>query len=220
MEKIESETRKSDPVVSFKAAVFNNAHNKVYLFIKGCCFYMIFKPLILSEGGSFVMAQGQKCCCSGEPVVDSKLEKVKETINNFRNIKGALIPVLHEVQDIYGYLPEEVLNVVSEELNIPMTEIFGVASFYHFFSLEPKGEHVIRICMGTACYIKGAQQLVDRFAQELKVEVGKTTADNKFTLEATRCLGACGLAPVLTIGEKVYGRLVPNDVPKILKEYR
>ncbi|MEO3945452.1 NADH-quinone oxidoreductase subunit NuoE [Gorillibacterium sp. CAU 1737] len=165
------------------------------------------------------LQQQTACCCGGASEPDEKLEKVKVSIEQFKSMKGALIPVLHEIQDIYGYLPEHVLQVVSTELNIPMSEIFGVASFYHFFSLTPKGEHVIRVCMGTACYIKGAQGLLDRLSTELKVPVQGTTSDNKFTLEATRCLGACGLAPVLTIGEKVYGRLSPNDVPKILKEY-
>lgn len=163
---------------------------------------------------------GEKCCCGGNAVADERLEKIKQTIETFKPMKGALIPVLHEVQDSYGYLPEDVLLIVSEELNVPLAEIYGVASFYHFFSLEPKGEHIIRICMGTACYIKGAQAIVDTFAKELKVEVNKTTEDGKFTLEATRCLGACGLAPVLTIGEKVYGKVSAVDVPKILKDYK
>lgn len=151
---------------------------------------------------------------------DEKLEKVQSAIEQFRMIKGALIPVLHEVQDIYGFLPEHVLKIVSTELNLPLSEIYGVASFYHFFSLTPKGENVIHLCMGTACYIKGAQGVLDRLSTELNVPVQGTTEDNKFTLEATRCLGACGLAPVMTIGEKVHGRLIPNNVPKILKEYK
>lgn len=163
--------------------------------------------------------QQTACSCGGATEPDEKLLKVKAAIEQFKTMKGALIPVLHEVQDIYGYLPEEVLKVVSTELAIPMSEIYGVASFYHFFSLTPKGENVIKVCMGTACYIKGAQGLLDRLSTELNVAVQGTTPDNKFTLEATRCLGACGLAPVMTIGEKVYGRLTPNDIPKILKEY-
>ncbi|AIQ47184.1 NADH dehydrogenase [Paenibacillus sp. FSL R7-0273] len=150
---------------------------------------------------------------------DRKLEQIKLAIDQFKQMKGALIPVLHEVQDVYGFLPEPVLQVVSAELDLPMSEIYGVASFYHFFSLTPKGEHVIHVCMGTACYIKGAQGILDRLSTELKVPVQGTTEDDKFTLEATRCLGACGLAPVLTIGEKVHGRLTPNAVPKMLKEY-
>lgn len=161
-----------------------------------------------------------QCCCGGNKVADEKLEKVKHAIEQFKTMKGALIPVLHEVQDLYGYLPEDVLQLVSEELNVPLAEIYGVASFYHFFSLEPKGEHIIRVCMGTACYIKGAQAILDTLSKELKVEVQKTTEDGKFTLEATRCLGACGLAPVMTIGEKVYGKVAATDIPKILKDFQ
>src|SRR5690606_10626776 len=134
-------------------------------------------------------------------------------------MKGALIPVLHEVQDTYGYLPEDVLHLVSDELGIPMTDIYGVASFYSFFSLEPKGEHIIRVCMGTACYIKGAQSLIDRIGTDLGIKPGETTKDGKFTLEATRCLGACGLAPVMTIDDDVHGRLMQGDIPKVLKKY-
>lgn len=148
------------------------------------------------------------------------MQRVEEIINQFRQLPGALIPVLHEIQDMYGYLPEEALQIVSRELGMSMAEIYGVATFYSFFSLEPKGEHIIRVCMGTACYIKGAQGVLDRLSQELNVPVQGTTADGKFTLEATRCLGACGLAPVMTIGEKVHGRLAPNEIPKILKQMR
>ncbi|WP_082707875.1 NADH-quinone oxidoreductase subunit NuoE [Paenibacillus sp. DMB5] len=165
------------------------------------------------------MEQHQPCSSSTIAEADRKLEQIKLAINQFKQMKGALIPILHEVQDVYGFLPEPVLQVVSAELDLPMSEIYGVASFYHFFSLTPKGEHVIHVCMGTACYIKGAQGILDRLSTELKVPVQGTTEDNKFTLEATRCLGACGLAPVLTIGEKVHGRLTPNSVPKMLKEY-
>ncbi|CAM4354733.1 NADH-quinone oxidoreductase subunit NuoE [Paenibacillus typhae] len=165
------------------------------------------------------MEQHQPCSNSTIAEADRKLEQIKLAIDQYKQMKGALIPILHEVQDVYGFLPEPVLQVVSAELDLPMSEIYGVASFYHFFSLTPKGEHVIHVCMGTACYIKGAQGILDRLSTELKVPVQGTTEDNKFTLEATRCLGACGLAPVLTIGEKVHGRLTPNAVPKMLKEY-
>lgn len=161
----------------------------------------------------------QKCCCNCHQT-DEKLDKTMQIIETHRNSKGALIPILHEVQKEFGYLPEEMLKLISKELNIPMTEIFGVASFYSIFSLEPKGEYVIRVCLGTACYVKGAQNIIDRLSKELNVEVGKTTEDGKFTLEATRCLGACGLAPVMTIDDRVFGRLVPEDVTKILKEYK
>lgn len=160
-----------------------------------------------------------KCCC-GEQKDDERVEKVKKIIARNKEMKGALIPVLHEIQDNFGYLPQDVLMLVSEGLEVPMTEIYGVASFYSYFSLEPKGEHVIRVCMGTACYVKGAQNLIDELSKELKIEVGNTTGDGKFTLESTRCLGACGLAPVLMIDEKVYGRLVPKDIKRILSEYK
>ncbi|MBM6998130.1 NADH-quinone oxidoreductase subunit NuoE [Paenibacillus sp. DXFW5] len=159
----------------------------------------------------------ETCHCEGE---QERLRRVGEIVDQFRLLPGALIPVLHEIQDLYGYLPEEALQIVSRELGMPMAEIYGVATFYSFFSLEPKGEHVIRVCMGTACYIKGAQGVLDRLSQELNVPVQGTTADGKFTLDATRCLGACGLAPVMTIGEKVHGRLTPNEIPKILKPMR
>lgn len=162
----------------------------------------------------------QNCCCCGGNCVDERLEKIKKVIEEYKTVKGGLIPVLHQIQNTYGYLPEDVLKLVSQELNIPMAEIFGVASFYSYFSLEPKGEHIIRVCLGTACYVKGAQALIDKISKELNVEVGKTTEDGKFTLEATRCLGACGLAPVMVIGEKVYGRITPDDIPGILKEYK
>ncbi|WP_019912900.1 NADH-quinone oxidoreductase subunit NuoE family protein [Paenibacillus sp. HW567] len=166
------------------------------------------------------MEHQQVKSCGGVAEADEKLMKVQSAITQFKMLKGALIPVLHEIQDIYGYLPEHVLQIVSTELNLPMSEIYGVASFYHFFSLTPKGENVIHVCLGTACYIKGAQGVLDRLSTELKVPVQGTTENNKFTLEATRCLGACGLAPVMTIGEKVHGRLAPNSIPKILKEYK
>lgn len=165
------------------------------------------------------MSKDQKCCCCGCNENDDKLVKAKQIIEEHKTVKGALIPVLHGIQELYGYLPEHVLQIVSEELNIALTEIYGVATFYSFFSLEPKGEFVIRVCMGTACYVKGAQPILDKLAEDLNLEVGKTTEDGKFTLESCRCIGACGLAPVITINEKVYGRLQVEDIPGILKEY-
>ena len=158
-------------------------------------------------------------CCSECGEIDIRLDKVKDIIKKFKDMKGALIPVLHEVQKLYKYLPEEALQVVSEELDIPMSEIYGVSTFYSQFTLEPKGEHIIKVCLGTACYVKGSQDILDRFSSILKVEIGKTTSDGKFTLEAARCLGACGLAPVLMVDDKVYGRLIPDDVIRIIEEY-
>ena len=159
-------------------------------------------------------------CCKGCGEVDTRLEKVKDITKKFKAMKGALIPVLHEVQKIFGYLPEQALQVVSEELNISMSEIYGVSTFYSQFTLEPKGEHIIKVCLGTACYVKGAQDIIDRLSSVLEVKVGRTTNDGKFTLEAARCLGACGLAPVLMVDDKVYGRLIPDDVIRIIEEYK
>lgn len=165
------------------------------------------------------MLNEKQCCCNcGQK--DPRFEKVMTTIEEHRDMKGSLIPVLHSVQELYGFLPEDVLKIISEELSIPMTEIYGVASFYSIFSLKPKGKNVIKVCLGTACYVKGSQAIIERLTKELNVEVGKTTEDGMFTLEATRCLGACGLAPVMMIGERVYGRLIPDDIPRILAEFK
>jgi len=158
--------------------------------------------------------------CSECLETDIRYEKVKDVTKKFKDMKGALIPVLHEVQKIFGYLPEGALQIVSEQLTIPMSEIYGVSTFYSQFTLEPKGEHIIKVCLGTACYVKGAQDILERFSSVLEVEVGKTTSDGKFTLEAARCLGACGLAPVLMVDDKVFGRLIPDDVIRIIEEYK
>jgi len=146
--------------------------------------------------------------------------KLNEIILEHKETPGALMPILHGAQHVFGALPLEVQKVVSEELNIPLAEIYGVVTFYSQFSLVPKGDYVIGVCLGTACYVKGAQRLIDRISSELSVEVGTTSADGKYTLEATRCIGACGLAPVLTVNEDVYGRLVEADIPGILDKYR
>jgi NADH:ubiquinone oxidoreductase subunit E len=155
------------------------------------------------------------CCCKNE-----KVKELISFIDKLRNEPGNLMPVLQKAQEIFGCLSYEVQELISKELKVPMAEIYGVATFYSQFAIEPKGENIIRVCLGTACYVKGSQAILDRLSKELNVEVGNTTKDGKFTLEATRCLGACGLAPVMMIGEKVYGRLVPDDVVKILEEYK
>lgn len=162
----------------------------------------------------------EKCCCNDNVENDVRIKKVPEIIEKFKNTDGALIPVMHEIQKLFGYLPKPALEMVSDGLNISMSEIYGVATFYSQFTLEPKGEHIIRVCLGTACYVKGSQEIMDKLCAELDVEVGKTTKDGKFTIEAARCLGGCGLAPVMTIDDKVFGRLVPDDVSRILKDYR
>ncbi len=142
-----------------------------------------------------------------------------DVINAGKNEKGALMSIMQKAQDIYGYLPIEVQSIIARELGIPLQEVYGVATFYSQFSLEPKGEHIISICTGTACYVKGAQAGLDATEKELNISCGKTTEDGKFTLEATRCLGCCGLAPVMVIDEEVYGRLTAGQVKGILAKY-
>ncbi len=157
---------------------------------------------------------------ANEFLTQENFTKLDGIILKHKEDPGALMPILHEAQGLFGALPLEVQKKVSEELNIPLAEIYGVVTFYSQFSLVPKGEYVIGVCLGTACYVKGAQRLIDRISSELSVEVGTTSENGKYTLEATRCIGACGLAPVLTVNEDVYGRLVEADIPGILDKYR
>lgn len=160
-----------------------------------------------------------QCCCGGNNT-DPRLEQVKEIVEEHKNLQGALIPVLHGIQKLYGYLPEEALHIVSQELKISMAEIYGVATFYSLFTLKPKGEHIIRVCMGTACYVRGSQDIIDKISSVIGIGIGETTKDGKFTLEAARCLGSCGLAPVLTVDDKVYGKVTVDHVIKILEEHK
>ncbi|MGV8906771.1 MAG: NAD(P)H-dependent oxidoreductase subunit E [Acetobacterium sp.] len=143
---------------------------------------------------------------------------VKEIIAKHKNVKGSLIPILHEVQGLYGYLPAEVQAKIAKEMNVPMAEVFGVISFYSAFALNPKGRFKIALCMGTACYVKGSGPILDKLKEQLNIGMGETTDDGEFTLEECRCLGACGLAPVLTINGKVFGRLTKEDVDGIIAE--
>ena len=149
-----------------------------------------------------------------------KLEQLRQIIKEHERERGALMPVLQAAQNIFGHVPQEVQQVIAEGLDIPLSEVYGVATFYGQFTLEPNGDHIIGVCMGTACYVKGAQRVLDKLAELLEVSVGKTTEDERFTLKATRCLGACGLAPVMMIDEEVYGRLAAEDLPGILHKYQ
>lgn len=146
-------------------------------------------------------------------------EKVQQVIAKYKDTDGALIPVLHEVQEIIGYLPLEVQKVISEGIGVPVSEIYGVVTFYTQFSINPKGKYKIGVCLGTACYVKGSGDILEKIKQIIGIDVGECTEDGKFSLEATRCIGACGLAPVFTVNDDVYGRLVPDDVEGILAKY-
>ncbi|MCI8815050.1 MAG: NADH-quinone oxidoreductase subunit NuoE [Lachnospiraceae bacterium] len=146
-------------------------------------------------------------------------EKLLEVIKARKDEKGALMPIMQEAQDIYGYLPIEVQKIISDEMQIPMEKIYGVATFYSQFALQPKGKYRISVCLGTACYVKGSGQIYEKLQETLQIKGGECTMDGKFSLEACRCVGACGLAPVMMINDEVYGRLTPDDVQGILERY-
>ena len=146
-------------------------------------------------------------------------KELKEVILKHKYQKGALMPVLQEAQEIYGYLPIEVQTIIAEGLDIPLEEVYGVVTFYAQFSLYPKGQYKVSVCLGTACYVKGSGDIYDRLQQRLGIQGGQCTPDGKFSLEACRCVGACGLAPVMTVNEDVYGKITPDDVDDILAKY-
>jgi NADH:ubiquinone oxidoreductase subunit E len=147
------------------------------------------------------------------------LSKIDEVLNHYREERGALIPVLQEAQNIYGYLPEEVLRRISGKLNVPLSKIYGVITFYAQFYLTPRGKHVIKSCQGTACHVRGAKGVLESLTRELKVEPGGTTADLRFSLETVACVGTCFLAPVIMIDEDYYGKLTPKRAVDSLKKY-
>lgn len=146
--------------------------------------------------------------------------KLRAVIEEYRNVQGAMMPTLQKAQEIYGYLPVEVQKIIAEGLGVSMEEVYGVVSFYSQFALNPKGEVDIGVCMGTACYVKGSGDLLDRISMKLGgLKAGDTSPDGKYSIEATRCIGACGLAPVITVNGEVYGRLQAKDVDDILAKY-
>ena len=148
------------------------------------------------------------------------VKQIKDICARYKDEPSPLMLVLTDVQKEYGYLPLEVQEVISEELNIPVADIYGVVTFYSFFSLQPKGKYVIGVCIGTACYVKGGAHVLDKFSELLKIKVGETSSDGLFTLDGLRCIGACGIAPALTINGKVYPKVKVTDVEAIIKEYR
>lgn len=150
---------------------------------------------------------------------EEQVQELKDVCKAFNNEASELINVLHKAQGIFGYLPAEVQEIIAHELKISVAKVFGVVSFYSFFTMTPKGKHPIAICLGTACYVRGAEKVMDEFKRQLSIANGETTSDGKFSLSSLRCVGACGLAPVVLVGEKVYGRVSPEDVKKILAEY-
>lgn len=150
---------------------------------------------------------------------DCHKKTIKDICDSFGNKPGELINVLHKTQEHFGYLPEEVQNEVAVNLNMPLAKVYGVVSFYTFFTMTPKGKYPISICMGTACFVRGAEKIVEAVEKELNIKVGGVTEDGKFSLDCLRCIGACGLAPVMMIGSKVHGRLEPGMIKGILDSY-
>ena len=147
-----------------------------------------------------------------------KYAQLDAFIESLPSTNGELIRVLHTAQGIFGYLPKEVQIYVAKKLDVPVSKVYGVVSFYSFFTMKPKGEYDISVCMGTACYVRGAEAVLEELKKRLGIDVGGTTPDGKFSLRTLRCVGACGLAPVMMIGDKVYGRVTPDMVPEILAE--
>ena len=154
---------------------------------------------------------------SGTPEQEAKL---KEAIVRHKDDPGAVMPVLQEAQEIYGYLPIEVQTMVAEGLNVSLEEVYGVSTFYSQFALSPKGKYNISVCLGTACYVKGSGDILNKISEQLGIGAEECTADGQFSLTACRCIGACGLAPVITVNEDVYGRLTVDDVPYIFNKYK
>jgi NADH:ubiquinone oxidoreductase subunit E len=163
---------------------------------------------------------GKKCCCGCEEVSEEELlARLDEVIEKYKAKPGALIPVLQLAQGIFGYLPEVALKRVAKGLNKPYSEVAGVVGFYSFFSTVPRGRNLIRVCLGTACYVRGGMQVLEAIKKELGIDVGETTEDREFSLEVARCFGACGLAPVITINDIVHHRVKPARISDVLAQY-
>jgi len=156
-------------------------------------------------------------CCSDEE--KRKYDEIANIIDLYREKEGNLIQILHYAQEIYGYLPLALQKFIAESLNKPLSEVSGVITFYSFFSTKPRGEHTIRVCLGTACYVRGGKRIVERLQEILNIQIGQTTEDGKFTFEIARCIGACGLAPAMMIDNVVYKQVNPNKLESILAKY-
>ena len=156
------------------------------------------------------------CSCGNNP----KDEEMNSILEKYSKDKSNLIQILNEVQENYGYIPKYSQISISEYLDIPLAEIYGVITFYARFTLKPKGKYNIAVCLGTACFVKGSEKVLDKAKEILKIDVGETTEDGKFSLDATRCIGACGLAPVFTVNEEVYGKATPELMEKVIEEYK
>lgn len=165
------------------------------------------------------MGENTQTCCGCDHSEAALLKRIGELAAEYRGKEGSLIQVLHLAQGLYGYLPLEVQEVIADSLEIPLAEVSGVVTFYSFFSTQPRGKHTIRVCLGTACYVRGGKKIVERLKELLEIEVGETTKDQRFTFEVARCIGSCGLAPAMSIDEQVYKQVNPDKLEQILKRY-
>ena len=166
------------------------------------------------------MFLGQNLAEINPDLTPEVMSRVDEIIDRYKGKPGSLIPVLEECQGITGYLPVELQEYIGRGLNVPGSAVYGVVTFYSFFSMVPKGRHVIKVCMGTACYVRGIGEVLNRLQSEFKLEVGKVSSDRRFSLELVRCLGACGLAPVVVVGSDTHGAVTPDRVVEILDRYK
>lgn len=165
------------------------------------------------------MATAEKVCKCAELTEEEKLARLNEILKDYNRNEKNLIQILHLAQAVYGYLPLNVLKYLAKEMNMPLSKITGVVSFYSFFSTQPKGEHTIQVCLGTACYVRGGKKIVDKLKEILNVEVGDTTEDGKYSLTVMRCIGACGLAPAMTIDGEVFKQVNPNKLNEIIAKF-
>jgi len=164
------------------------------------------------------MSKPVKCACGSDE--KELLVRLEEIIHSMKDKPGALIPVLQAAQSLFGYLPEEAILKISEILNEPLSKVYGVITFYSFFSLKPRGKYLIRVCLGTACYVQGANEIITALKTQLDIEIGETTKDKLFTLDVGRCFGACGLAPVMMVNDDVHQFVKSSQIGKILKTYQ
>ena len=164
-------------------------------------------------------AVAQQTITDNEAITPEKYRKIDGIIARFKDKPGSLIPVLQQAQEVCGYLPHSVQRYIAKGMNMSPSVVFGVATFYSFFTLVPRGRHVVRVCLGTACYVKRSEEIIEKIKSELDIEVGELTRDKKYSLEAVRCLGACGLAPVVVIGQDTYGDVAATQVMDIVKKY-
>jgi NADH:ubiquinone oxidoreductase subunit E len=166
------------------------------------------------------MSDQVQCTCGEQASEEALLARLDQVLDDYQDKPGALIPVLQIAQGIFGYLPETALKRIALRLNKSYSEVAGVVSFYSFFSTKPRGKHLVRVCLGTACYVRGGKRVLDTLKQKLKIDVGETTGDRLFTLEVARCFGACGLAPAIMIGDEVHHRVKPSRLELVLGKYR